>query len=207
MSCHRRQRQIDPEGAPLTGFAGDGDEAVVLFDDAVDDGETQPGPLAHLFGGKERFEDTLLRGLVHARPGVRDGQERKETGLSVPMGRDKVFMQFRLFRLQDELPPVEHDIPGVDRQVHQHLFQLVAVGKNRQGEVMGDQFQGDVFANDPVQEFFHLADDVVQVDGTALALLFATEEQQFSGEMGGTLRRFENSADVAAMRVIFHHLH
>jgi len=48
------------------------DAAVVVPDDAVHDGQSQPRPLARGLGGEERIEHPVERRWVHAGPGIGD---------------------------------------------------------------------------------------------------------------------------------------
>ena len=83
----------------------------MLLDDAVGDGETEPGAGSHLLGGEERIEDALLQPLVDARAGVADEQidhAFPDRGLDV-----------------DELPRrVRQGVARVGQEVDDHLLEL-----------------------------------------------------------------------------------
>src|SRR6516165_1195908 len=63
-------RQVNPEGTAASRLAVHFDNSPALADDAVDDRQAQPGPLAHPLGGEERLEDTRLHVRTHATAAV-----------------------------------------------------------------------------------------------------------------------------------------
>src|SRR5579863_2433169 len=70
----RRRRdagQTDFEAGALTEAAFDRELASALFDDSVDDRQSQPARAARLLGGEEGLEDMLLCLLRHADARVR----------------------------------------------------------------------------------------------------------------------------------------
>src|SRR3954463_14081094 len=60
-----RPRQIDLERAALAWLAVDPDVAPPLFDDPINRGKPQPGPLTYRLGGKEGLEDAGLHIRIH----------------------------------------------------------------------------------------------------------------------------------------------
>ena len=55
---------------PSPKLAGYFDPALMLFDDAIDGRQAEPGALAGFLGGKERFENPRQIFRVDARPGI-----------------------------------------------------------------------------------------------------------------------------------------
>ena len=68
-------RQVDFKRGPFPRFAGNINKTVVLFDDAVNGGQSQPGSLAQFLGGKKRLEDILAHFLAHTFAVVAHGQQ------------------------------------------------------------------------------------------------------------------------------------
>src|SRR5262245_3367357 len=66
------QRQGDLETCSFAEFAFDVDVAAVVADDAVADGEAQPGPFADLLSGEERVVDLRQVFGRNAEAGVAD---------------------------------------------------------------------------------------------------------------------------------------
>ena len=71
--CFIRNGQVNLESCPIAGLAVNPDIAVVLFDDAVDRGQSQAGA-ALAFGGKKRFENLFAGFFIHTLSRIADGQ-------------------------------------------------------------------------------------------------------------------------------------
>src|SRR5580658_1742421 len=71
---HCQCRQDDVEPRPLAGRTLDLDSPAMVLDDAVHDGEAEPGALADLSRGEKRLEHPSLRRRVHPAPRVRNGE-------------------------------------------------------------------------------------------------------------------------------------
>ena len=74
--CHVDARHVDRERGAAPGSARHVDCAAGVGDDAVNQRQSEPGPLADLLGREKRLEDAAERCFVHARPGVLDGETR-----------------------------------------------------------------------------------------------------------------------------------
>ena len=101
-----------------------------------------------------------------------------------------------------EPPPVGHRVPCVDRQVHQHLLQLVGVGhdlRDRRGRLHRDQ---GVLAQQGVKHGGHPLHELDRVNGLHLQHLLAAEGQQLTGEPAGPLAGLVYHGQVAAVRVV-----
>jgi len=62
--------QMDVKGRALAGFAGDADEAAMVFDGPFADGKAQAGSLAQDLSGEEGFEDYVQFVFRDAGPGI-----------------------------------------------------------------------------------------------------------------------------------------
>ena len=62
------------EGAAFIRCADHLDDGVVIFNNAMNDCQSETGAFAEGFGGKERLEDSLLCFGVHAMARVADGK-------------------------------------------------------------------------------------------------------------------------------------
>ena len=62
------------ERGAFAGMAGNGDRTVVAGYDAMHNRKAKARAFALLLGGKERIEDAVQRGAVHAAPVVADKQ-------------------------------------------------------------------------------------------------------------------------------------
>ena len=86
-ACRLLPGQVDLEGRPLPRLAVHVDEAVVLFDDAVNRRQPQAGALADFLGGEEGLEELCQRLFVHAAAVVADRQQDVPPGSRTLVGR------------------------------------------------------------------------------------------------------------------------
>ncbi len=123
--------QVDLEGRAFLFFAVDIDEAVVLFDDAVDCGQAQSGPFAHLFGGEKGLEDFILGGGVHAAAVVADDQRCELSGCEARVVGAIGLVQGGVSGFNGDFAGIGDGVAGVDAQVGQDLFNLGGVYLDR----------------------------------------------------------------------------
>jgi hypothetical protein len=91
---------------------------VVLLDDAVGDGEAEPGPDPHVLGREERIEDALLESFRDAGAGITHGHAHVAHLDGTANG--------------DELTRrVRHGVTRVGQQVDEDLLELDGVGAER----------------------------------------------------------------------------
>ncbi len=126
-------------------------EASVLFDDAVSGCQPHSRALPALLSGEERLEDALARFGVHARAGVGNRQDRIAARRNVRIEPAVRVVQLHHLRFDQQSSSVGHGIPGVQAQIHEHLFELRGIGFDRIDR-RGDDFEFDILANDFVQE-------------------------------------------------------
>ena len=123
--AHARRRAPGRRGG--TSFprhAGHRDRRLVAADDAVGDGQAEPGALDRL-RGEERIEAAGLHLLVHAVPGV---GARSITRPASTRGRER------------ERAPARHRVDRVEHEVGEHLAQLGRAARDQggRGEVLLD---------------------------------------------------------------------
>ena len=92
-----------------------------------------------------------------------------------------------------------HGVLGVDRQVHQDLFELPAIGGDEQTLTRGRHAHLDVLADQPLQHLPQLPDQLVDVEGGRLHHLPPAERQQLLGQLGGPLGGFDDLVHVAVL--------
>ena len=179
----------------------------MLFDDAVDDGESQAGPFSQLLGGEERLEQPFAGDFIHSGAVVGYGDEGVFARFAVAMGLDEVSAYLDQRGLDAEHPPMRHGIPRIGRQVHQHLFDLPAVGMYRQHILMDYRLESDILTDDAFQKLFDLLDDLVKVDRLRIDDLFSAEGEQASGQVGGPVGSGKYMVQVLSLRVVLVHMH
>src|SRR5207237_1081561 len=116
-------RQVHLEGCAVAPLTVDPDMPLALLYDAVDGREPKSGPLAGFFGGEERLEDPLLRGLVHPTTGIADREHDVRALWQVDVALRVRLVQIHAGRLDRESAAVRHRIAGVEREVDDYLAQ------------------------------------------------------------------------------------
>ena len=185
-STGRDPRQIDLERRSPAGFAVHPDVAAALLDDAVNGGEAEAGALDSL-GGEKRLEDMGLSFGIHAHAGVADGQHHVLARLRWGVQAGIAFVERDIGGLDGEFAALRHGIAGVDRQIHDDLFDLAGIGAHRAQFRARDHYQIDVFADQPGEQFEVFGDDGVQIEDLGSEHLLAAESQKLPGEGGGAI--------------------
>src|ERR1700736_5781016 len=80
------RRQVEFESRTQARKAVNFDMAPTLFNNALDDRQSESGAMTQCFGGEKRFKDVRLHFRAHAAAGVGDGQEHVKTWPNRPVG-------------------------------------------------------------------------------------------------------------------------
>ncbi len=124
---------------------------------------------------------------IHSRTGIRDCQENvaalPDNGMHSVVGA----VQLRIRSLDQEPPSVRHGVPGVDRQIHDHLLHLTGVRTDRAQILRGADDELDVLADQPGQQPAHFFNDVIQIHDMRLQHLQTAESQQLTGQGRGAI--------------------
>ncbi len=123
----------------------------------------------------------------HAAPGVGDRQHDVAPGLDPGVAERVGAIQLHVGGLEGQAAAPGHGVPGVDRQVHDRLFQLVTVGF-RPAQVGGEgEVQLDVFPQGAAEQGLHAHEDLVQAEAFGLKHLASGEGEYLAGEPGRPL--------------------
>ena len=98
-----------------------------------------------------------------------------------------------LFGCDVQLPSARHGIAGVDDQVYEHLFQHADVGPHQRQCRRMMAMQGNILANDSLEHFAQIRDDIIQISRLRVHHLLSTEGEQLPGQVGGP---FTGGADL-----------
>ena len=189
VACGRgaaRGRQVDLEGRALPELALHFDPALMLFDDAVNGGESQTGALAKFLRGKERLEEAAQGHIVHAQSAVGDGERDESSGPS--LGR--VALDVGRLNLRDaggdhDLPAARHGVARVDCEVENDLLDHSAIrGDGREIRAIL-VIVADVVAECARQQAAQAGDDFVKVEDARRHHAAAAEGQQLARELPG----------------------
>src|SRR6266568_203830 len=200
-------REVDFKGRPVARFAIDVDEAVMLLDDPIDDGQPQAGSLPHLLGGEKRLKDPLAHGFVHTLSGVGKRNHGIAAWFTETMRLDIIRIHFYRAGLKSEQASIRHGITGIGRQVHQDLFDLPAVGIDGQFFQAYQYPEIDIRSDDVLQEFFDLFDDQVQIDRLRIDDLFSAEGEQTAGQIDGPVGSRKHLDQIFSLGVVPGHVH
>ncbi len=96
------------------------------------------------------------------------------------------------------LPPSRHRVPGVDRQVHDHLLELSRVGVDAIERRIQSGHQPDVLADQALQQRFSASHDLIEVQHLRLQDLLAAEREQLLGQRRGAFTGPPHLLDVGA---------
>ena len=88
-----------------------------------------------------------------------------------------------------ELTALGHGIPGVHRQIHDHLLDLAGIHFHRADGRTKNGTKLHVLANQPAQHLLDIGDDDVEIQNFRLQNLLAAEGQKLASQGGRALRR------------------
>ncbi len=182
-------RQVDSCGGACTQGTLHVDETGALFDNSVHRGQAQPGALVLRFGRKKRLEHPNSRGLVHANPRVGDREHHILSGLHPGMFSQRIGVEQDIGGANGQSASGGHGVAAIDHQVHDGLFELTGVRLDG-GQLRVERCrQIDVFADQPTDHLFEIADQAVQVQLDRGQDLLAAEGQQLPRQIAGALAR------------------
>ena len=108
--------------------------------------------------------------------------------------------------LDDQFSASGHGVPGVGRQVDQHLLDLADVGLDRRVSAADDPHL-DVLADEPLQQFFDAFQDRFELHVLEAHHLLPAERQQALRQVGGPLGGREDIVHVRPQGVVLGELH
>jgi hypothetical protein len=114
----------------------------------------------------------------HPAARIGDADHHVRTGvLDLGVVLHEVFVEEHVLRAHGEFAASGHGVARVHHQVHDHLLDLAWIGGHLAQIRSGLEDQLDVFANQALQHFGQIADQVVQSQWFGLQDLFAAEDQ------------------------------
>ena len=195
--------EIHREGAPVVQPAVDPDVPAALPDDPVHRGEAEPGAAAQLLGREEGLEEAGQGALVHPHPVVAHAHfdQRAHQGgglgtLSRHVGR------IHVGGADGERAARGHRVPGVHRQVGDHLLQLARIRQDLPQVGLQLQPQVHVLADEPPQHRAHVGHHAVQVHHPGLEHLLPAEREQLAHQGRGPVRGPIDLQEVESPRVL-----
>ncbi len=157
----------------------------MLPDDAIRGGKPQTRAFIPVLGGEKRLEDAIQRIFCHAAAGVADADHGvtagKDPGFFIGVG----IIQFNSLRFNRQYAAVRHGVPGVDRQIHQHLLQLGRTRLHHKRFGAQHRIQLNVFTDHPAHQLFKPGDDIIDIHNLHFKDLLAAECQKLPGKLPG----------------------
>ncbi len=170
----------------LAGFAVRDDIPPALFDGPVRCRKAETRTLAPFLGGEKRLENVGLDLLGHADPGVAERQQSVPSG-GLGAGFALLLAHKQIRRLDHQLAAVRHGIPGIARQIHDHLLKLHGIGFYFAEGRFELRAQFDLFPDESAQHGLNTFYDFVQVNYPGLQDLTPAESQKLARQVGGVL--------------------
>src|SRR6266540_2937320 len=115
---------------------------------------------------------------AHAAPGVRDRQHDVPTGPQVGLLRGHALVDHPVRGRDVEPTASGHGITRVDDEVHDHLLDLPAIGGDPAEIRVRHEDELDALGEHAIQDPWHAAHDVVEIQRHRLQHLLAAEYQQ-----------------------------
>ena len=97
-------------------------------------------------------------------------------------------VQVHVGGLDGDLPALGHGIPGIHRQVHDHLLDLTGIGLDHAQVRPQDGHQIDVLADQAPQHLIQVHDQIIEIQDLGREDLLAAEGQELAGQGGGPFR-------------------
>src|SRR5438093_499260 len=113
----------------------------MLFDDSVDNRQTESSSFSNAFGAEEGFKDARLSGRIHSTSSIMHSQTNKMSLASLGMIRQVSLVDLHERSADVQLSALWHCISRVDRQVHDHLLEHGAVGRDHRQTAPVVEFQ------------------------------------------------------------------
>jgi len=157
-----------------------------------------PLPLPNSLGGEKRFERAARNFGRHAGAHVRHRDRHVITGDDAFVAVIEWLVEHGIRGRDRQAPAACHRIPRVDGQVEQRVLQLRRIDQAApQHRVLRD-FDLDGFAERPLQDRRHPADQLVHVGDLRPQRLLAGESEQAAVEIGDPLGRLDRPFGQAA---------
>jgi len=140
----------------------------------------------------------LFDGFIHARAGI------GEPDGNIPPARDVARRQqdrrIGVFRGDQESASGGHRVTRVDHHIQNHLLEMGAIDQRGPG---GPQIEpgDDVFADQPGKNAAQFLDGAVRTQRPGPGDFLAAEGEELPGQASRALRRFDDPAGVAHMRI------
>ena len=137
----------------MSDLAFDFNPALMLFDDSVNGGQAETGAFANFFRREERLEDAGQSAIVHAVPGVGDGEADEISLACLRVAAGVSGIDQHESGADGEAASTRHGVACVHGKVHEDLFHHAGIGVDGREIVGGVSLQLHLFADAGAQDF------------------------------------------------------
>ena len=177
----RRKENIKSRALPF--LAVDKDRAPGLGNNAVGGGQSEAGSLAHLLGGEERLEHLVEVLFGDPGAGIRDHDADVIVFLEAAAAQFRDVPGGDVLGGDGERPALRHGVPGVDRHVNNHLFELALVGAYLPQILGVGHTQGNLFPNQAADQVGKVGKDIGHVQHLGVERLAPGKGQQLANQI------------------------
>src|SRR6478672_11602585 len=176
----RGAREIDAERCALIRLTFDSDVPICLLNNSVRRGQAKSSSFAHIFGGKERFKDTVPDFRGHPYTRVTYLKNHKICGESRFITFS--FTHSFIARGNRQEAAFRHRVSGIDGQVHDQKLDLGRVRHDRQIISTEVYDQLNPVRKKPLQHLPHFRNKALYVHYVWSYWMFPAESQQLASE-------------------------
>ncbi len=169
-------------------FALDFEPAMMLFDNAINGGQSQPSSLADFLGREKRLKNPLQHLGFHAATSICHGQADEPTHTGFRVLSQVGGVNFSGGSRDDKFAALGHGITRVDRQIHHNLLDHPGIRLNARQFRLTVDFQRDILADQPRKHASQILQHRIQIENLRSKNLLATEREQLPDETGRALR-------------------
>ena len=198
----RPGRQIDVKSGSLLDLALYFHPAVMLFDDAVDGGQTETGGLPFRFGGEERFKDSRQDFGRDAYARVAHAQTDKLARARLGMRQSIRGAEGNIFGRDMEAAAFRHGVARVCRQIHQQAFNHPGVRANTRQAGQRAHIHFHLLGGHDWKLVRDGVQDLAEIGGTQRHRLLAAKCQQLADEFGSLVGGGTDASQRPAVRGI-----
>jgi len=157
----------------------------VLLDDSVNHGKAKTGSFIFALGGEEWFEDPGGSLPFHAAAVIFNLETDKASGSGIGEEKGTVLIKIDGGGGDGDQALVFDGVSAVYHHIHDNLFQHPRISLDHVKVRLQVGFELDVLANQPVQHFFHIHDELIKPKDTGVNLFAAAEGEELAGKVTG----------------------
>ena len=157
---------------------------MVLFDDSIYGGQSQPRSLADIFGGEKGLKNLSFCGVVHSSAGVAYSYLHVVAGIGVSIVRTNIAIERNVLRFDSNRPDIIDGIAGIYAEVDHDLIDLGRIQFDSPKIIRWPALDVDILADEVAEHIQHSLEALIQVhlmiDSDACAIAMAKSSRSAS---------------------------